>query len=305
MRVPGAIWPSGNTWSFVTGYFQVEGSRPPPEVRHLQWLEMPLCRCHRERSGEDRSCSRFWRSWLCCHQSPPWVDKRSFWHNNDWWTCHAPKHLPLSPLDESCGWQWPVAKGTRMNRDDEGMDHLGRTRHHILLESGIEHGDRSGRPLDCIRLVAPRENWWNCSGEKPEVWENHLKIRKDPIRTIYLVQKWCMWSKIGKCVILRATGKPNQRISECSKKLSSCLAGLRSSSSFATALASMPMVDSLSINFLSKISTNLGGALEWDCSPETESRTVVQPFSTTPATKDNSGVKLSWCLCISLFNNKD
>ena len=97
-----------------------------------------------------------------------------------------------------------------------------------------------------------------------------------------------MWSKIGKCVILRATGKPNQRISECSKKLLSCLAGLRSSSSFATALASMPMVDSLSINFLSKISTNLGGALEWDCSPETESRTVVQPFSTTPATRDNN-----------------
>ena len=74
--------------------------------------------------------------------------------------------------------------------------------------------------------------------------------------------------------------------------LSSYLAGLRSSSSFATALASIPIVDSL-VNenaFLSILARYLGGALEWDCSPETERRTVVQPFSTTPVTKDHHNV---------------
>ena len=243
MRVPGAMWPSGNTWSFVTGHFQVGA---PPEGRHLQWLGRPWSRCHMERSEGDWSCSRFWRSPLCCHQSHPWMDQRSFWQNKDR-TYHAPEHLPLSPLDESCGWQWPVSKGTRMNKDEGTMDHLGWTGHHILLESSIEHGDGSGRPLDCVRLIARGEDGWNCTGEKPKVWENHLRMRKRPNPIFYLVQKWCMWGKVGKGVILRATAKPSQRFSVyAQQKILSCLAGLSSSSSFATALASMPMVDSLS-----------------------------------------------------------
>ena len=49
----------------------------------------------------------------------------------------------------------------------------------------------------------------------------------------------------------------------------------------------MPMVDSLrKKTAFDEILANLGGALEWDCSPETESRTVVHPFSTTPASKE-------------------
>ena len=91
----------------------------PPEEQHLQWLGRPWCRCHREISEVGRSCSRFWRSQLCRHQSPPWMDQRSFWHNKDW-TCHAPGHLPPSLLDESCGWQWPVSKDTTiLNKDVE------------------------------------------------------------------------------------------------------------------------------------------------------------------------------------------
>ena len=45
-----------------------------------------------------------------------------------------------------------------MNKDEGMMDHLGRTGHNILLESGIEHGDGSGRSLDCVRLVARGED---------------------------------------------------------------------------------------------------------------------------------------------------
>ena len=45
-----------------------------------------------------------------------------------------------------------------MNKDEGMMDHLGRTGHHVLLETRIEHGDGSGRSLDGVRLVAARED---------------------------------------------------------------------------------------------------------------------------------------------------
>jgi len=58
-------------------------------------------------------------------------------------------HLPimLQNIFHCLRWMNPVVDGR-----------LGQTRHHVLLEPSIEHGDGSGRPLDRICLVAAGEN---------------------------------------------------------------------------------------------------------------------------------------------------